>query len=312
MTTTTATPTSRVRRLLEPAMGPERLAVARILICGFATAYVIIRLGHLWAVTELDSGRFRPVGVVSLLRDSPVGRAAHASVLVATVGAGVGATVGWRHRVTGPAFGMLLLWTLSYRLSWGQVLHTENLMALHVVVLGFSRSADAASIDNRNARRSGHVDSIYSWPLQLMTLLTALTYAIAAWAKIRNGGLEWMTGDALRNQIAYDNLRKHLLGDVHSSFGGWLTRYRWLFPPLATASMVVEIGAVLAVVPHRLRYWWVASAWAFHAGVLALMAILFPYQLLGLAFVSLLPVERLLSLRRRRSLGGSAAPSLTS
>jgi hypothetical protein len=31
-------------------------------------------------------------------------------------------------------FALLLLWVTTYRNSWGQVFHTENLMVLHVVL----------------------------------------------------------------------------------------------------------------------------------------------------------------------------------
>jgi len=294
---------------LEGPVPARRLAYVRAAVCGFATVYVAIRSTHLWAVTRLRTDRFDPVGVVSLLVDAPTSRLVVGVTIAATVATGAAATLGWRFRWTGPTFALLLLWVLSYRLSWGQVLHTENLMVLHVIVLGFSPSAFAFSLDSRG-REPVPDERSFGWGLQLMTLLTVLSYAIAAWAKIRNGGMDWMTGDVLRNQVAYDNLRKHLLGDVHSAFGGWLTRYRWLFPPLATASMVIEIGALAAIPRSRLRPLWVGGAWLFHVGVLVLMAILFPYQLLGFAFLSALPVEAIVDRglgRWRRSRAGSAA-----
>lgn len=299
--------------LFDGPVPARRLAYVRAAICAFATIYVTIRSTHLWAVTRLRDERFDPIGVVSIFLDSPTSGLVVGLTIAATVVTGVGASLGWRFRWTGPAFALLLLWVLSYRLSWGQVLHTENLMVLHVLVLGFSPSADAFSLDSRHGAPAADHRS-YGWALQLMTLLTALTYVIAAWAKIRNGGLDWMTGETLRNQIAYDNLRKHLLGDVHSAIGGWLTRYGWLFPPLATVSMVVEVGALAAVPRSRLREVWVAAAWLFHVGVLVLMAILFPYQLFGLAFLSLLPLERYVdqatSRRRARGRRREAGPAL--
>ncbi|MDG2112945.1 MAG: hypothetical protein P8N02_10070, partial [Actinomycetota bacterium] len=232
VSTTTVLGTT-VSAVLDGPLAPRRLAIVRMLVCGFATIYVAIRAPHVWAVTRLDPDRFDPVGIVSMLTDRPLSSALVGLMLVATIGFGAAATLGWRHRWSGPAFGALLWWTLSYRLSWGQVLHTENLLVLHVMVLGLARSADALSLDAKRiaVTEAGSPSHRYAWPLQLMTLLTVLTYVIAAWAKIRNGGLEWMTGDVLRNQIAYDNLRKHLLGDVHSPLGGWLTRYGWMFPP---------------------------------------------------------------------------------
>ena len=41
------------------------------------------------------------------------------------------------------------------------------------------------------------------------------------------------------------------------------------------------------------RAWWIAAAWGFHVGILVLMAIGFPYQLLGVAYAPLLPLERI-------------------
>jgi hypothetical protein len=272
----------------------RRLGFVRIVVCGFATAYVLVRSGHLLAVTDLPVQRFDPIGFVSVL-EAPAQDFAVLVWVIATVLAGIAATLGWHHRFSGPAFAILLAWTLTYRLSWGQVLHTENLMVMHVGVLGFTRSAVMASLDARRSEAAPDRETRpawqHSWPLQLMTLLTVLTYLVAGWAKIRNGGLDWLTGDVLRNQIALDNLRKLLLGDVHSAFGGWLTRYGWIFPPMAIASMVIEVGALVAIPRTKLRMWWLASAWLFHVGVLALMAIVFPYQLFGLAFVSMVPLD---------------------
>ena len=80
----------------------------------------------------------------------------------------------------------------------------------------------------------------YGWALQTLALATILGYVLAAWAKARNGGLDWITGDVLRNHIAYDNLQKRFLGDPSSPLARFTVPYRWLFPPMAAASMVIE------------------------------------------------------------------------
>jgi hypothetical protein len=56
------------------------------------------------------------------------------------------------------------------------------------------------------------------------------------------------------------------------------------------------------------------AAWSFHVGVAALMAITFPYPLVGIAFAPLLPVERLRlpSLRHKWSASSSPSPSPSS
>ena len=110
---------------------------------------------------------------------------------------------------------------------------------------------------------------------------------------MRNGGVDWITGDVLRNQIAHDNVRKALLGDRHSPLGVHLVKYGWVFPPMALASMVVEVGAPFALLHAWTRRAWVVAAWLFHLGVLALMAILFIYPLTGIAFASFGHPDRL-------------------
>ena len=99
-------------------------------------------------------------------------------------------------------------------------------------------------------------------------------------------------------------MRKALLGDRHSPLGAHLVRYGWVFPPLAFASMVVELGAPLALLHARTRRAWVAAAWLFHLGVLALMAILFIYPLTGIAYASFGHPEELWQRVRPRSRTG--------
>lgn len=279
----------------------RRLGITRAVVCGFATVYTAIRARDLTAVASLPDSRFSPVDIVGLLLDRPLAGWALVSCVVATLCAGVAATLGWRFRWTGPSFAVLLWWVLTYRHSWGQVLHTENLIVLHVAILACSPAGEAFSLGRpAHGDRSTISAWRWGWALQLMALVTTLSYLIAAWAKLRNGGWEWMTGDVVRNQIAYDNLRKHLLGDSYSHIGGWLTRHGWLFAPMATLSMVVELFAPLAVISRRFRTVWIATAWLFHLAVLVLMAILFPYQLLGVAFVPFLAIDDLYDKARHR------------
>jgi hypothetical protein len=58
-------------------------------------------------------------------------------------------------------------------------------------------------------------------------------------------------------------------------------------------TLLVELASPVVLLGDRWAQRWAAAAWAFHVGVLGLMAIVFPFQLTGLAFAALLPVERL-------------------
>ena len=287
-------------RVVYPDAPAKRLAALRILLGGYAFFYALGRLPALWGVTRYPAAQFRPVGPIALF-DAPLPPAVVALLLALTLLTGAAFLVGWRFRYTGPTFAVLLLAVLSYRNSWGMVFHTENLIVLHTLVLALAPSADAWSLDARG--RDVPEDSArYGWPIQLICAVTATSYFIAGYTKLAHSGIDWMTSDTLRNYIAYDNIRKTELGAGHSSLGGWLVQFDWAFPPLAALSLGMELGAPVALLGRRVGMLWAFFAWSFHFGVLLLMFIFFHYPLLGFAFASFFPVEKLgdAALRRIR------------
>ena len=270
-----------------------RLAALRLLVGGFATVYLAARVVHLVSFIDFPARNFQPIGVVALL-SAPLPPALVVGLTLLSVPLALAFTLGWRFVVTGPAFAAVLLWVLTYRNSWGMIFHTENLLVLHVLVLGVTRSADAWSLD---ARRDPHAAAAaahaHGWPVRLLAVLTLVTYVLAGVAKLRLSGLSWVGSDLLRNYVAYDNLRKLELGDAYSPLGAALVRQAWLFPPLAAASLALELLAPVALLGPRLARVWSIGAWGFHVGVLAVMAIFFPYPLFGFAFAPLFAAERL-------------------
>ena len=290
-----------VRRIdaywLAPAPA-DRLALLRILIGAFALGYLLIRGAALTNVSDFGDTQFDAVGVVNVLSEplpAPLVRA----LLVLTVTFGVAFLMGWRYRVSGLLFALLLLWVTTYRNSWGQIFHTENLLVLHVLVLSLAPAADTRSLDARSGRTTPTAGPHprYGWPLRLMAVITVIAYMIAGEAKLTEAGTAWVTDDVLRNQVAFDNLRKILLGGIHSPIGAALVQYRWIFLPLAALTIVVEIGAPLALLRGRIfgrsiSLWWAITAWAFHLGIFAFMFIIFPYRLLGVAYLPFFAVER--------------------
>ena len=254
-----------------------RLAVLRVLIGGFAVVHVLVRVPHVRQVARFDPARFDPIGPLGML-DGPLSPALVDLLLVVTVVAGIGFVAGRRLTVTGPAFAIALLVVSTYRNSWGHIFHTEHLFVLHVLVLGLA----PPFLKKRD-----------TWPADVCALITVLTYAIAGWAKLRHGGWAWVDGDALRHQVAYDNVRKAALGDTWSSIGGWLVGHRWMFGPLAITALAIELLAPVALLKRPARAAWAVSAWLMHVGIVVTMAITFPYPLTGIAFAPLFRVERL-------------------
>lgn len=285
-----------------------RLAVLRVLICAFALVWLVgfapILLSGLWFPPE----RFEPIGVVSLL-DAPLAPAIGVVIWLITVIAGVASLIGWRFRTIAPLFAIGLLWVTSYRNSWGMIFHSENLLVMHVLVLALLPAADAWSFDAARdpelRARGRELHGRYGWGPRLMATITVLTYVLAGVAKLRNSGTAWLAGEVLLSHVAWDNLRKVELGDLHSPIGAALSAYPAVFVPLAWMSVALELGAPIALLGPRLARVWAAGMWAFHVGVLLIMAIAFVYPLTGVAFAPMFAVEQPVAaladrLRRRR------------
>lgn len=271
----------------EPAPA-ERLAALRIGIGLYALVYLVARLPELVTVATLPAATFDPIGLTRLA-STPLPVAAVVAIAIVTCVALVGFTLGWAHRVVAPLAALGLLWTLSYRNSWGIVFHTENLVALHVLVLACSPAADAWALSHRSR---GPAPAGYGWPLKLMSTIVIVTYVLAGVAKLRLAGASWIDGDQFRNQLAFDSLRKALLGGHVSVFARAMLDHRAVVAVFAVATLTLELGAPIALLGGRIAAAWVIAAWSFHVGVALLMNIWFPYPLLGFAFLPMFAVER--------------------
>ncbi|HWO10273.1 MAG TPA: hypothetical protein VNN80_12355 [Polyangiaceae bacterium] len=283
-----------------------RLRLLRAGVGAYALVYLIVRAAHLNAVVAYPASAFSPVGVVSVLTQ-PLAAPWVYALYVGAVLSGAAFTAGVAYRYSAPAFAALLLWVTSYRHSFGMIFHTDNLLVLHVLLLVFAPAGGgklrAAAGDADEHRRS--------WVPRALCLVTVAAYLVAGAAKLRHTGWSWAAGGALREQIAYDAIRKIELGSTYSPIGPWLLPHEWLFAPLSVFALATELLAPLALLGVRAAAIWCACAWLFHAGVLALMAIAFSYPLSGAAFLAFFPLERAQqALRRRFRRGqGPAAPA---
>jgi Vitamin K-dependent gamma-carboxylase len=274
----------------EPAPA-ARLGGFRCLVGAFALFYLVSRFPGLTSVASLSAWEFSPVGAAKLLSAPLPPRLVVGAVLLA-LPLGALFTLGWLYRVTAPAFALLLFWVTSYRNSFGMLFHTENLLVLHVALLALTPAADGFSLDARRGRVVAVSDPPYAHVLTLACALTVATYFVAGVAKLKLGGVDWLQGEQLRGQIAYDNLRKIELGSGSSWLGIWFVRHPRLFPPLAVLTLVIELGAPLVLLSRRVALAWALGAWAFHVGVAALMNITFPYPLSGIPYLAFFRIER--------------------
>ena len=131
-----------------------RLALLRILIGGYALWYVGQRYSMFIGIAGSRKSLFEPVGVAALL-DGPISPALLRAILGVTITLNVAFIAGFRFRVVGPLFAGFLLFVLSYRNSWSMIYHSQNLVVLHVIVLGLTPAANALSLDMLGRSRWG-------------------------------------------------------------------------------------------------------------------------------------------------------------
>jgi len=272
----------------------ERLAALRVAIGAWACVYVVLRVPELAALTTMSARQFDPVGAARL-SDAPLPGPVVVAIAVATALLLAAFATGVAWRVVAPLAAAALVWTTSYRNSWGMTFHTENLMVLHVVALACTPAADAWAIGAlaRRARVAVAPHAGYGWGGRLLATLTAATYLLAGIAKLRLAGAAWLDGELLRDQIAVDNLRKAMLGDAVAPLARILVANPTSLAVLAAGTLVIELGAPVALLGGRVARVWVAAAWAFHLGVVLAMNVWFPYPLLGPAFLPLLAPDKL-------------------
>jgi len=287
-------------RWLRVSVPRERLALLRIAIGAYAWIYLLVRARDLLAPAQYPAAAFAPLGVVSIL-DAPLSPPALYGIYAVSVLSGALFVLGAAYRWAAPSFALSLLWMLSYRHCWGMIFHTDNLLVLHVSLLALAPAAEAYAVPSRNTAQQTSPEN--GWVVRALCLVTCAAYVVAGVAKLELGGISWAGGAALREQIAYDALRKIELGSVHSPIGPWLLPHGWLFAPLSVFSLAAELLAPLALLGGRSAAIWCTCAWLFHVGVLATMAIVFPYPLSGVAYLAFFPIERWFARAMRRRSG---------
>jgi hypothetical protein len=284
--------------LLSPAP-PERLAVLRLAVGGYALVNVFVSTGEFARLSNRPAGQFEPVGLAGLL-EGPVSPVVLWALFIVSAVSGVAFVAGAAFRLSGPVFAVASLAWATYHASWGQMLHFEHLVSLHLLVLGFSPAADGLSLDARRSRAAERLARVrHGWPVRLLAIITVVTYALAGVAKLRAGGWTWVDGTTLANHIGYSATRLDLLGESRPPLSTLVVGQDWLLGPAATASLAVELLAPLALLGGWFRRVWVPSVLLFHLGTLTTMFVFFSFNGLGFALLPLYRVEAVVEFLRR-------------
>lgn len=294
----------RLDRLLWPNAPPERLAVLRILVGTWCLGYLLVRLPAFLELADEGPQGFHPVGVLSPL-ERPLAPVIVYGVVLVTLLFAAAFVAGVAFRLAGPLFAASWLVLMTYRSSWGQVLWFETLVTLHVLIVGLAPSADALAWHRRPAGVTGE-SRAFGGPVRLAAVVTVTTYALSGVAKLRDGGLGWATAETLQHHIAFSAARLDVLGGTTPPLAAWLVSHPQVLGPAAVGTVVVELGAPLALLGGRLRSAWVAATWSLHVGIALAMLVVWGYPLWGIAFAPLFDLERLPARLRRHRRGSGA------
>lgn len=178
-------------------------------------------------------------------------------------------------------FALYLEW-MVIAMSYGKVDHDRVSLLVALLVLptiGRARFGDKTLSDSAG------------WALRVTQIAVVCTYFLSAWAKLRFGGLDWMTSAVLAQAI----IRR----------GTWLADEIAVIPGLL---IVAQFGIILFemlsplifAIPQRWRWIGVAFFYSFHVMTFSMITISFAPHLVALT--SFLPLERLRPVERLRTL----------
>jgi len=289
---------------------PARLAVVRVLTGLFAVWYITQHGRWLARYEGQPASVFTPVGLTSHL-SGPLAPETTAALGIATMVAGLMFTLGLLWRLSGPAFAGLLLYTMTYRNSWTMIFHHENMLVLHVVVLGLVPAAGAWALDPWLRRRWPALRWLGAapaqddrprwqagWALRMLQVGATVPYVVAGVAKLRSeAGWAWALGDNLRDQVLMNGIYYELLRGGAAQITTAIVHWSFIWTPLAVVTLIVELGCPLALLGGRWAAGIVLALIGLHWGIIGIMGIVFPYQLCGVAFACFVPWERLLRYR---------------
>jgi hypothetical protein len=187
------------------------------------------------------------------------------------VSAAIGAT-GRLPRIAGTAAFLFYMEWMFIAMSYGKVDHDRIsfLVALAVLpTVGAARWGDRSE------------DEASGWAIRFIQIAVVATYFLAAFAKLRFGGPEWVNGATLMRAVLR---RGTFIGDVLVDAPWVLHVSQWLI-------MAFELLSPVMLLRNKVGYGYVAAAFAFHLVTFATISIIFFPQVMCL--LAFLPLERL-------------------
>ena len=268
-----------------------RIAVVRTIAYLFVPVDVFLTTAWIRAHADVPTEWYQPLTIGQLLPLPTPTPVVVTVVQWALVAAALAAATGRSPRLLGTTVFLLYLQWMVIGMSYGKVDHDRiGYLVLLAVLPTIGR---VRWRDRRSSEAAG-------WAMAAVFVTVMLTYFLAAWAKMRFGGLDWATGSTLARAMVR---RGTVLSDWTLDVPGLLVAAQW-------AMLVLEFAAplMLLVWSARPRVALVVFLLGFHLAVFASVKIIFlPHCV---AILSILPWERLPDATRcLRSRVGGAVPA---
>ncbi len=283
MATVTSVALSRLRAWLFTPVPRGRVAALRTLAYLFIVFDVLVYTPEAAAKAGVPTGLYVPLQVhrwLPLVPD-PTPVVVHAVVWGLLILSPLAAT-GRSPRLLGwLVFGLYFEWMLI-DMSYGKVDHDRFAFLVALAVLPTVGAARHGQ--SRPSESCG-------WALRMVQLGVVATYFLAAIAKLRFGGVEWLWGTTLTWAV----LRRG------TGLARWTLRVPWLLGASQVGIVAFEVlSPLVLVVRERWRRWMVAYFYGFHLVTWLAIGISFAPHLV--AMTGFLPLEsvRPLAWARRR------------
>ena len=265
-----------------------RIAAFRVLVYVFVPLDLVVFTPWVRSHANTPGDLYEPLLVGRIL---PLPTPTHTlvwAVFWALIVLSLAAATGRAPRILGWAVFALYFEWMIIAMSYGKVDHDRVglLVALAVLpTIGRARFGDKT------------LSEAAGWALRVTQIAVVCTYFLASWAKLRFGGIDWLTSAVLAQAI----IRR----------GTWLADHIAVVPGLLIAAqvgiMLFELlSPLIFVVPQRFRWMAVVFFYTFHLMTFSMITISFAPHLIALA--SFLPLERARELFVRRRAAQASVP----
>lgn len=178
----------------------------------------------------------------------------------------------WTRGSTLTAF-VLGTYLLGLPQNFGKIRHNDAILIFVLASLALSYCGAGWSMDRLIHRWRGSaasppypaVSGEYTWPVRAVWVVMALVFFAAGVAKLRHGGLAWVTSDTLAIMLVEAHYQ---VGRIDpTSLGLYIAQYGWLCHALAAATIILETSFPLALVSHWARRFLVPAVLGLQIGI---------------------------------------------